>query len=267
MTNSRSDSEAYPDVVQPSAEQRDTNRKQRVLLIDRMRLSRDCLARQIQDLCPDFELSVFSSPDSALGHADGRVQDVAILNVHGDLSNLEVTKELDKIRVLSAPIITILQHVNPGQVEEAAKRGLFGVFPADGSVELLTAAIRLVLAGGHFLPSARQDISTVQGFAKREPEIRAAGGQNRAFSARATSSGIAVARQCEVRFSDRESEILPLLRQGLQNKNIAHELGISESTVKAHLAHIMRKLGAVNRTSIVSLLVEQDRQTARTERR
>ena len=49
----------------------------------------------------------------------------------------------------------------------------------------------------------------------------------------------------------RESEVLNLLADGLPNKTIAAHLGISEETVKFHLAAIFGKLGASNRTDAV----------------
>jgi DNA-binding NarL/FixJ family response regulator len=49
----------------------------------------------------------------------------------------------------------------------------------------------------------------------------------------------------------RELEVLDLLAQGLSNKRIAVRLGISDQTVKFHVAAICGKLGAVNRTDAV----------------
>jgi DNA-binding NarL/FixJ family response regulator len=42
-----------------------------------------------------------------------------------------------------------------------------------------------------------------------------------------------------------------MLGTGLLNKQIAHELGVSEATVKAHMTAVLRKLGAHNRTHAV----------------
>jgi DNA-binding NarL/FixJ family response regulator len=46
----------------------------------------------------------------------------------------------------------------------------------------------------------------------------------------------------------REEEVLDLIRRGLPNKRIARELAISEKTVKAHVSHVLEKLGVTDRT-------------------
>jgi DNA-binding NarL/FixJ family response regulator len=51
------------------------------------------------------------------------------------------------------------------------------------------------------------------------------------------------------RLSDRERDVLRLVAEGMANKQIARVLGISESTVKAHLGSIFRHLGVTDRTS------------------
>lgn len=55
-------------------------------------------------------------------------------------------------------------------------------------------------------------------------------------------------------FTGREVALLTRLREGMQNKVIARELGITESTVKVHLRNIMTKLHASNRTQVAYML-------------
>lgn len=55
----------------------------------------------------------------------------------------------------------------------------------------------------------------------------------------------------------REIQVLELLAEGLPNKRIAERLGISDQTVKFHVASISGKLGAANRTDAVRLAVRR----------
>ena len=57
--------------------------------------------------------------------------------------------------------------------------------------------------------------------------------------------------------TSRETEVLELLAEGLSNKGIAERLGISDQTVKFHVASICGKLGAANRTDAVRRAVRR----------
>jgi DNA-binding NarL/FixJ family response regulator len=56
----------------------------------------------------------------------------------------------------------------------------------------------------------------------------------------------------------RQKKVLALLAEGLPNKVIAHRLGISETTVKAHVGEILRKLKVYNRARAIVLLAQFD---------
>ncbi|MFB9991920.1 response regulator [Deinococcus oregonensis] len=55
----------------------------------------------------------------------------------------------------------------------------------------------------------------------------------------------------------RELEVLSLVAKGLPNKRIATQLGVAETTVKAHLLRVFDKLGADGRTAAVMIAIEQ----------
>jgi DNA-binding NarL/FixJ family response regulator len=55
----------------------------------------------------------------------------------------------------------------------------------------------------------------------------------------------------------REVQVLELLAEGLANKTIAERLGISDQTVKFHVAAILGKLGVANRTEAVRVAVRR----------
>ena len=56
----------------------------------------------------------------------------------------------------------------------------------------------------------------------------------------------------------RQKGVLELVAEGLPNKMIAHELGISETTVKAHVGEILRKLKVYNRARAIVMLSQFD---------
>lgn len=70
------------------------------------------------------------------------------------------------------------------------------------------------------------------------------------------AGGAALGAPVAPRLTGRQAEVLALLGDGHANKEIAHRLGTSEGTIKAHVAAIMRQFGVRNR---VQLLLAADR--------
>jgi len=71
-----------------------------------------------------------------------------------------------------------------------------------------------------------------------------------------TVSGEKCAATGMINFTPREQDILRLIANGLANKEIARELCISESTVKAHMNSVLRKIGVSNRTQVACWVLE-----------
>jgi len=67
-----------------------------------------------------------------------------------------------------------------------------------------------------------------------------------------------IARQCAL-LTGQQRSVFRLLLSGLPNKRIAHELGIRETTVKAHVSKILEKLNVFNRAQLIALVARYDR--------
>ena len=139
-----------------------------------------------------------------------------------------------------APVLAIVQDCAPDVADELIQRNVTGIITADSSIEMMIAALRFALAGGRFAPP-------LLGRAKASPNQTPSPQTMRAETLELTSHH-------DTAFTPREIEVLHRLRQGLQNKIIAYELGISESTVKVHLRNVMKKLHASNRTQVAFML-------------
>jgi len=129
--------------------------KRHVLLIDRSRLTRECLVRLLQDACPDL---VFVPAETAHLPAcwDGPIPDLVIINTHAStIADLQKS-DIETAQQHTVPLIAIMERVNASQAFDALQAGVTGVFCIEDNSELLLAAIRLVLAGGRFLPTAER---------------------------------------------------------------------------------------------------------------
>lgn len=61
----------------------------------------------------------------------------------------------------------------------------------------------------------------------------------------------------QVALTDRETEVLELVAQGLSNKEIAGRLGTASGTVKMHVQNVLEKLGASDRTHAVTIAIRR----------
>jgi DNA-binding NarL/FixJ family response regulator len=124
----------------------------------------------------------------------------------------------------SVPIIVVSANDDPAVIRRCMDFGASGFIPKTLGIEAIRAAIARVLDGGLWTP----------------PEID--------IGAVSEAAGL-VARLASL--TPQQVRVLMMLSEGLLNKQIAYELGVSEATIKAHVSAILEKLGVESRTQAV----------------
>lgn len=201
----------------------------RFLIVDDHPLFREALQLAIEQAYPQAEIVEASSIAAA--------QTVLASEQPFDLLLLDLTmpgtKGFDGLIELRAarpkqPILVVSAHEDPRIIHEAMTCGAAGYISKSVRKRDLSEAIQDVMAGLVVLP---------KGYIP--PSDGAAPSRETDLAARVAS----LTRQ--------QLRVLQMVRQGMLNKQIAHELGVGETTIKAHVSEIMRKLNVVSRTQAV----------------
>lgn len=170
-----------------------------------------------------------SSGDDALRLVEQHRPDVLVLDVNlPDSNGIEVTRRLCEAGTKTA-ILILTVHDDRETVFGLLASGAAGYVLKDEALEILPDAVRAAARGESWLSPAvaRQVVERVAG---REP-----GGTSQ------QSEGFPV-------LTPRETEVLQLLAQGLDNTRIAERLVVTKRTVQNHVSAIYGKLGVATRT-------------------
>jgi DNA-binding NarL/FixJ family response regulator len=225
-----------------------------IVVLDCHPLARSCFARVLRN---EFRESVVVEIDTAQ-HFDVFVgQNVSLVALNIGPSTITDGRLLNDLayfhRALpGGPLMLLTQMdesaISDAMIAEVARYGVRGCITDSASVEITLAAFRLVMAGGVYFP--RSMFVEHRNWAPTTPNISAL------QTPCAISDPIGIPSMMErtnVALTERERQVLATLLRGLSNKVIAHELNLSQNTVKSHISHIMRKLRATNRTEAVVL--------------
>ncbi|WP_439373589.1 LuxR C-terminal-related transcriptional regulator [Bradyrhizobium sp. DASA03120] len=144
----------------------------------------------------------------------------------------------------NAAVAILSNHDDEPTVQAAMQRGVRGFLSTSLPIEIVIAGLRLVLVGGVYRPLPFAGMNRIPDF--EAPDSR---GLARAYLVN-EGAGVTIERSV-TDLTPREQQVLAELELGLPNKLIAAKLNLSESTVKMHIQHIMRKCAAHNRTEAV----------------
>ena len=194
------------------------NKPIRLLIVDDHVMIRLGLAALMADE-PDIGIvGEASTAAEAIHLFDKLLPDVVLMDgILPDLHGVDATRAI-LAKHPQAKIILVSINESAEDIHRAFEAGAVGYVPKSRNREVIIRSIRSVASCGRFL----------------EPELI------RRLAARSATNML----------SQRETDVLRLVAEGMSNKQIGNGLGLSENTVKTHIARIMGKLGVHDRTSL-----------------
>ncbi|VWC15067.1 response regulator transcription factor [Burkholderia lata] len=138
------------------------------------------------------------------------------------------------------PVAVLVDETSPEAIQRFFNYGVAGVIPNSTRPHLIVRALEIVLLGGHYIPPIALRLLPSTAAARYDAHFQTLAGS----LPRRPPSGL---------LSPRQAQIMRFVHMGSTNKMIARTLGISEGTVKIHLASIFQQLGAANRAAAVAI--------------
>ena len=198
-----------------------------VLIADDHPLFRDALQRAVLAAVPEATVHTADSVPALFALIETMPEaDLLLMDLH--MPGARGYSALAHIRgqYPGLPTIVVSGHEEAQVARRAIAHGASAYIPKSAAVETIVEAVRTVLDGDVWLPP-----QLVIG----QVELKA---DEADMAARVAS------------LTPQQFRVLNMVAEGLLNKQIAYDLGVSEATVKAHMTAIMRKLGVSNRTQV-----------------
>ncbi len=197
---------------------------ERFIIADDHPLFRDALKQILARDMPDVELAEAGTLDEVVAAVEEKDTDLILLDLK--MPGVQGFSGLIYLRAQfpDIPVVVVSASEETAIIRRAISFGASGFIPKSASAEQMQVALRAVLAGEVAVP---EDVSL--------EEDEETGDMARRLST----------------LTPQQMRVLMMLREGLLNKQIAYELGVSEATIKAHVSAILQKLGVESRTQAV----------------
>lgn len=199
----------------------------KILIADDHALFRDGLALRLEQIVPDAAISQASGYSQVfkLIKSD-TAPDVLILDI--EMQDMPWLESLKQIRELSpqTKVIVVSASEDNRTIRTILATGVRGYIPKRSEIKVFNNAFQLILDGGTYVP----------------PNL---------IETNATLNNLSGKNLGVKTLTNRQSQVLNLIAEGKSNKQIAYDMGVSESTVKLHINALLRSLHVTNRTQAV----------------
>ncbi len=199
----------------------------RVVIVDDHPLFRAALKQALSGAFKGIKLDEAGTLDQVTARLD-RDSDVDLVLLDLKMPGVQGLSGLMFLRAQypAVPIAVVSASDEPHIIRRALELGASGFIPKSLAVDDMRRAVAAILAGGIWAPEGLGPGSA--------PD----------------SEGDALAQRIAT-LTPQQMRVLMMLKEGLLNKQIAFQLGVSEATVKAHVSAILQKLDVGSRTQAV----------------
>ena len=198
----------------------------KILIADDHALFRDGLALRLEEIAPNAIILQASSYTQIFKILAAEEQiDVLILDV--EMQDMPWLDSLKQIHEMSpkTKVIVISASEDSRTIRTILATGVRGYIPKRSEVKVFNNALKLIIEGGSYVPANLVDNTPLNTLSGRNIGVKS--------------------------LTTRQSQVLDLIAQGKSNKQIAYDMGVSESTVKLHINALLRSLHVSNRTQAV----------------
>jgi DNA-binding NarL/FixJ family response regulator len=205
-----------------------------ILIADDHPLVRSAIQNVIQKL--DDDIQIFEATnfiETMLMVEDNPSLNLLLLDL--DMPGMDWFEALSLLRTnyTKLPIIILSASQNPSDVSHALSLNVQGYIPKTLEPNVMVQALRIVLAGGQYVPPYLMNTNTHQPVEISDKRTETPN------------------KNSEFVLTKRQKDVLRLIMDGKSNKETARILNLSDSTVKVHVAAILRTLNVHSRTQAV----------------
>ncbi len=189
-------------------------------------LFRDALRQTVESAFPGARILEAGTLEE-VGSAIDQNDDIDIILFDLNMPGTRAFSGLVYLRAQypATPVCVVSASEDAATIRNAVAIGASGFVPKSASTDDIRTAIETILAGGQWVP--------------RDIDLSLENDPNADLISRLRS------------LTPQQVRVLMMLSEGLLNKQIAYELGVSEATIKAHVSAILQKLQVENRTKAV----------------
>ena len=198
----------------------------KILIADDHALFRDGLALRLEQIVPEalvFQASNYAQIFKML-QDDSEISAIVLDIEMQDMPWLDALRKI-RTQAPKASIVVVSASEDSRTIRSVMSTGAQGYIPKRSDSKVFDNAFKLVFDGGTYVPPILISNPPVNNLSTKSTGLKT--------------------------LTNRQSQVLDLIAQGKSNKQIAYDMGVSESTVKLHINALLRSLHVSNRTQAV----------------